>query len=134
MRIAALIEILPTADGQLPVELLGYVYETSVTAPVVLVMADSLRDQVDRALDLLVPRLPMYIPGVRFVSDEDVQAVAHYARIADRVVLGSTLLALVARIVSPAALPVVADMPSDWRVGAPLPASRAAVAARAAVA
>src|SRR5215204_2753797 len=71
MRIAALIEISPTADGLLPLELIARAYRTSGRAPVVLVVADEIRDRVERVLDPLVPLMPRSIPGVRYISVAD---------------------------------------------------------------
>lgn len=128
MRLAALIEITSTADGQLPMDLIQFAYRTSERALVVIVTADDLRDRVDRALDPLVLLLPMTIPGVRFVSENDHAAIAHYAQLADRVVLSRGLRARLTGTVPGAGemLPVVAgDVPAEWHSGAPLPIPRA---------
>ena len=92
MRIAALIEIAPTADGALPLELIARAYRASGRAPVVLVVADELRDRVERAIDPLVPQMPRDIPGVRYIRAADAVAVAHWASLADEVLLTSASL------------------------------------------
>lgn len=92
MALAALIEIVPTADGVLPHELIADAYRSSVADPVALVFDDALVRAVDRVLDALVPLLPLGIPGVRYVSAADVAQVAHLARQARVVVLQSPQL------------------------------------------
>lgn len=84
--VRALIEVVPSHGGDLPVSLLHLAYRASARTEVVLVMPDDLRERVDRALDLVVTRDSLNVRGVRFVDVANTREVDSLARSARLVV------------------------------------------------
>ena len=81
----AVIEIVPAGDGRVPTELLCDLYRASVTGVVVLVLNGVRWQDVDAALDWLVARFPLDIPGLVYLDIADAGAVVAAARDAPRI-------------------------------------------------
>jgi hypothetical protein len=87
----AVIEISLSADGRTPIQLLRCSYRASQAGLVALVLNGVEARAADRALDPLVARLPLTIPGVAYLSIED------DARVQDAVLSADTIFVATAR-------------------------------------
>lgn len=81
----AVIEISCHADGRTPVQLLRCSYRASQAGLVALVLNGVEAHAVDRALDPLVARMPLTIPGVVYLPIEDDERVQNAVASADAV-------------------------------------------------
>lgn len=75
MKPRAVIEIVAMPDGKPPTDLLCTAYRASVGGTVILALRDVGPGTVDDVLDGLVHHMPLDIPGVRYISIGDVQAL-----------------------------------------------------------
>ena len=139
MQFAALVEVAPTADGVLPVELIRKAYRASIRGTVGLVVPRYERARVDRVLDDVVPAMPLDVSGVWYVDGADRVRVASVALRAGIVIATSPALrALLAErrvtchpvsaldaLIEPASGPAdVVSLPANWSFGSVGTASR----------
>lgn len=85
MKPRAVIEIVSTPDGKPPTDLLRTAYRASAGGMVILALRDVGPGTVDDVLDGLVHDIPLDIPGVRYISVGDVQALLDAASEAEAI-------------------------------------------------
>lgn len=119
MKPRALIEIISTPDGKPPTDLLLAAYRASAGGMVVLALRDIGPGTVDGVLDALVHDMPLDIPGVRYVSTNDVSALVDAAREAETIYVATAAfrsLMAAAQVEAMKMLPVEAVNP--WMIAA----------------
>ena len=76
MSVLAVIEIERQQDGKLPHNLLRLAYRASRRGQIVLVLNDVSPFDVNRAIDALVARMPLNVPGLLYVDGRDAGRLA----------------------------------------------------------
>ena len=119
MKPRAVIEIVSAPDGKPPVDLLLSAYRASASGMVILALRDVGPGTIDDVLDGLVHDMSLDIPGVRYVSVGDVEALFDAAREAEAIYFATTAfqaLMAMAHIETGKMLPVDAVCPSMFAI------------------
>jgi hypothetical protein len=83
--VQAVIEVSYSPSGELPRELLRQAYVASQFGTIVFVLAGPTAPEIDRVLDDLVLRLPLDIPGVRYVDRANETSIIEFVVSAEHV-------------------------------------------------